>query len=283
MIKPASQVAYVTNSQSDSISVMRINTLMPELTVVTNTIENVGSIPVGLAFTPDGRKAYVVNGGGNRVRVIDTETETVDNTLIRVGDQPQEIAINSVGTRAYVTNFGDGTVSVIDMETNTELTRIIVGGNPNGIAVRPGDAEVYVVNLGNNTVSIIETSTNTVVHRLTRLEVDGSIGLLPQKVAFSPDGKRAFITNSLDFTVTIIDTETRDNLNTLFVGVESFNDVINEPDGIFISPDGLRLYVSLFGRNGQGRYLGVFSGTTNRIQAFTEVGDGPIGIAVGGS
>jgi YVTN family beta-propeller protein len=261
---------------------MEINTLMPELTVVTNTIENVGSIPVGLAFSPDGRKAYVVNGGENRVRVIDTETETVDDTLIRVGDQPQEIAINSAGTRAYVTNYGDGTVSVIDLETNTELTRIIVGGNPNGIAVRPGDAEVYVVNLGNNTVSIIETSTNSVVRRLTRLEVDGGIGLLPQKVAFSPDGKQAFITNSLDYTVTIIDTETREKLDTLFVGVGSSDDVINEPDGVFISPNGLRLYVSLFGRDGQGRYLIIFSANTKRIQAITEVGDGPIGIAVGG-
>jgi YVTN family beta-propeller protein len=257
----------------------------PEMTAVTNTIESVGSIPVGLAFTPDGTKAYVVNGGENRVRVIDTATETVDNTLIQVGSEPQEIAINAAGTRAYVTNFSDNTVSVIDLSTNTVIDTVTVGREPNGVAVRPDGAEVYVVNSDNeeNTVSIIETSTNTVAQTLTREVDEGNIGLQPQKVAFSPDGERAYITNSLDFTVTIIDTATRDSINSLFVGVESFNDVINEPNGLFISPNGRRLYVALFGRNGQGRFLGVFSTATNRIQAFTEIGDGPIGVAVGGS
>ena len=282
-VKPDSRVAYITNAQDDSISVMSLNTLLPELTVVTNTIDNVGSTPVGLAFTPDGRKAYVVAGDGNTVRVIDTATETPDGTVIEVGDSPLEIAINPAGTRAYVTNFSDGTVSVIDLGTNTVIDTVAVGNGPNGIAVRPDGAEVYVVNLEDDTVSIIDTSTNTVSKTLTRELEEGNIGLRPQKVVFSPDGTRAYISNSLDFTITIIDTATSNSINSLFVGVESFNDVINEPNGLFISPNGRRLYVTLFGRNGQGRFIGVFSTGTNRIQDFTEIGRGPIGVTVGGS
>ena len=283
VVKPASQVAYVTNAEDDSISVMSLNTSTPESTVVTNTIENVGDSPVGLAFTPDGTKAYVVNGYENTVRVIDTATETPDSTVIQVGSNPLEIAINAAGTYAYVTNFKDDTVSVIDLGTNTVIDTVTVGSRPNGIAVRPDGAEVYVVNLEDHTVSIIDTRTNEVSKTLTRKPEEGNIELRPQQVIFSPDGARAYISNSLDFTVTVIDTTTRNSINSLFVGVESFNDVINEPNGLFIALNGRRLYVALFGRNGQGRYLGVFSTATNRIQAFTEIGNGPISVTVGGS
>jgi YVTN family beta-propeller protein len=215
--------------------------------------------------------------------VIDTATETVDNTVIQVGREPLEIAINAAGTRAYVTNFSDNTVSVIDLGTNTVTETIEVGRGPNGLAVRPDGAEVYVANLEEGTVSIIDTSTNTVRQTLTRELEEGNIGLRPQKVIFSPDGTRAYVSNSLDFTVTIIDTATSNSINSLFVGVASFNDVINEPNGLFISPNGRRLYVTLFGRNGQGNFVGIFSTGTNRIQDFTEIGNGPIGVTVGGS
>ena len=282
-VKPASQVAYVTNAWDDSISVMSLNTLMPELTVVTNTIENVGDTPVGLAFTPDGTKAYVANGGEDTVGVIDTATETLDSPVIPVGSNPLEIAINAAGTYAYVTNFDDDTVSVIDLGTNTVTDTVTVGNGPNGIAVRPDGTEVYVVNLEDDTVSIIDTRTNEVSKTLTRKPEEGNIEIRPQQVIFSPDGARAYISNSLDFTVTVIDTATRNSINSLFVGAQSFNDVINEPNGLFISLNGRRLYVALFGRNGQGRYLGVFSTATNRIQAFTEIGNGPISVTVGGS
>ena len=267
--------AYVTNALSNSISIIDIASNQ-----VTATIENVGDIPSGLAFVPDGSKLYVVTGGSNSVSVIDPAAMRVVST-IPVGAEPAEIAINEAGTRAYVTNFGGNTVSVINLDTDTVIATIPVDREPNGIAVRPGDAQVYVVNFRENTVSIIDTSTNQVTRTLTRESDEGGIGLLPQKVIFSADGQRAFISNSLDFTVSILDAETGDSLEDLFVGVEAFNTVLNQPNGMAITPNTLRLYVTLFGRNGQGRFIGVFSTQTNRIQAFTEVGDGPIGI-VGG-
>ena len=164
----------------------------------------------------------------------------------------------AAGTRAYVTNFGDRTISVIDLVRHTLLTTVDVGKGPNGIAVRPHAAEVYVVNLEDSSVSIIDTNTNRVVGTLTGEEDEGRIGLLPQKVAFSPDGQKAFITNSLDSTVSIIDTAARTNLDTPVVGRYRYRSVYDEPNGIFIPPNGLRFYVSLFGRSGQGRISRAF-------------------------
>lgn len=279
VLSPDRRRAYVANAQSKSISIIDTATNQ-----VTETIENVGDIPSGLALSSDGSRLYVVTGGDNSVRVINTAANTADmmvDSTIGVGSAPAEIALNGTDTQAYVTNFGGNTVSVINLGTDTVIDTIPVGQGPNGIAVRPGDAQVYVVNSGDDTVSIIDTSTNTVSRTLTRESDEGSIGLGPQKVIFSADGQRAFISNSLDFTVSILDAETGDAIEDLFVGVEAFNSVLNEPNGLAITPNALRLYVALFGRNGQGRFVGVFSTRTNRIQAFTEVGNGPFGIAGG--
>ncbi len=273
-VSPTNAVAYVTNANSASVSVIDLTTR-----TVIDAID-VGDTPVGVGFAPDGRYAYVVNAGYGRVSVINTALRTVETT-IAVGHEPQEIAINSAGTRAYVTNYGDGTVSVLDLVAHRPLTTIAVGNEPNGIAVRPHAAEVYVVNRGDNSVSIISTNTGSVVETLTREADEGRIGLLPQKVAFSPDGHKAFITNALDYTVSIIDAATRSSLDKLPVTRRGYRSVYDEPNGIVISPNGLRFYVSLFGRSGQGSYLGVYGVLNHRFEASVEVGDGPIALAGG--
>ena len=71
------------------------------------TLEVIKTIPVGgspsrVALTPDGGRAYVLNGGGDSVSVISTVTNTV-TTTIPVGDLPDSVAISPDGTRAYVT------------------------------------------------------------------------------------------------------------------------------------------------------------------------------------
>jgi YVTN family beta-propeller protein len=56
----------------------------------TNTViatTPVGSFPVGVSVTPDGRKVYVANSGDNNVSVIDTARNTV-TTTIPVGGSP---------------------------------------------------------------------------------------------------------------------------------------------------------------------------------------------------
>ena len=286
-VSPTQTLAYVTNFGDGTVSVLDLT----DLTALTDPASDlptidVGHEPVGLAFRPDGQYAYVVNAGQNRVSVINTDSQTVE-THIRVGSEPQEIAINAAGTRAYVTNSGDGTVSVIDLVTNEQLTTVAVGEEPNGVAVRPGDREVYVVNSeqDDNTVSIIDTRTNRVVATLTREEDEGRIGLVPQKVTFSPNGRRAFVTNSLDDTVSIIDAATRANLDTPYVRRYRYRTVYDQPNGILVTPNGLRFYVSLFGRSGQGDYLAIFSVKNDHPQygliGFVEVGEGPIGLAGG--
>jgi YVTN family beta-propeller protein len=72
----------------------------------------VGNGPSSVAFSPNGKKAYVANYGAGTVSVINVSTGTVSRR-IRVGFSPVSVAFSPNGKKAYVANAGDVTVSVI--------------------------------------------------------------------------------------------------------------------------------------------------------------------------
>jgi YVTN family beta-propeller protein len=162
----------------------------------------VGTTPFGIAITPDGAFAYVINRSINTVSVIDTSNNTVASTL-NLGFQstPIGVAITPDGAFAYVTNGGNNTVSVIDTSNNMVVASVPVGEGPQDLSITPDGAFAYVANNVDHTVSVINTTTNTNVATIP-------VGNGPIGVALTPDGALAYVTNSQDDTVTVIDTAT---------------------------------------------------------------------------
>ena len=74
----------------------------------------VGAAPSAVAITPDGKTAYVTNGGDDSVTPVDVATNAAGAAIADVGDDPQAIAITPDGRTAYVVNAGAGTVTPID-------------------------------------------------------------------------------------------------------------------------------------------------------------------------
>jgi YVTN family beta-propeller protein len=105
------------------------------------------------------QNAYITNGEGSSVSVINTSTNMVIATI--PVDVPVGVVVSPDG-KAYVTNLGNNTVSVIDMATNMVTATISVASGPVGVAVTPDGSKVYVANYGANTVSVIDTATNMV-------------------------------------------------------------------------------------------------------------------------
>ena len=214
----------------------------------------VGNYPNGVAFSPDGTKAYVTNRGGHSVSVIDTNTHTLNALKPTVtgyeGFQPAGVAFSLDGTKAYVANnclCSLGTkkgVSVIDTADNSFVELITVGDKPSGVAISPDGTKAYVTNSGDRTVSVIDTANNTVT------PISVGIGDIPHTVAFSPDGTMAYVTNSGDktvdgfsFTISIIDTSNNAvNVAPAIVRITGLGD---RPRGVAFSPDGTRAYVAI--------------------------------------
>lgn len=118
----------MVNSGDNNVSVIDTAT-----NTVTATV-NVGIQPKGVAFDPNGTKAYVTNsaysdgypGSTGTVSIIDTATNNVTAT-VNVGMYPYGIAVTSDGTKVYVVDTNYNTVSVIDTATNNVTTNVTVG------------------------------------------------------------------------------------------------------------------------------------------------------------
>jgi YVTN family beta-propeller protein len=116
-----------------------------------NRNRRVATVPVqtepnGVAFLPDGSKAYVANTVSGTVSVIKTNIRNgaISRPVkhIAVGTEPYGLALTPNGHKLYVTNARSNSVSVIDTLTDNVITTIQnVGPEPRGIAItNNGDA-----------------------------------------------------------------------------------------------------------------------------------------------
>lgn len=260
-ISPDGTTAYVTNTGDDTMSIINTADKAVNMTIP------VGKGPQSVAVTPDGTKVYIVSGKDNTVVVLDAATKQVLKN-VNVGKEPQAIALTPDGTFAYVTNYADNTVSVIDTSSNTTLPPITdnIGRGPNGIAVSPDGKQAYVVNFDGDSISIIDTATKAVPDKPIVL------GLSPVRVAFAPDGALAYISSVLDFSLITFDTVKKEKSTDIQIGTE--------PDGVTVATKGKRVYVAVFGRNGNANLVDVISTITNSRVATIEVGEGPFAVAL---
>jgi YVTN family beta-propeller protein len=75
----------------------------------------------------------------------------------------------------------------------------------------------------------------TVIDTITNDANDIDTGDLPRGLQLSPDGKRAYMTNFGDRTLSVVDTITN--------AVATIVDVPGHPEAVAVSPDGERIYV----------------------------------------
>jgi YVTN family beta-propeller protein len=221
----------------------------------------VQSNPLGVAFTPDGTSAYVVNFDSNSVSVVDTASQTVVAT-VQVQSQPVGVAmaLTSNGTFAYVTNNGSNTVSVIAAGGSPTVVQTInVGAGPHWVAVTPNSSLAYVEN-ANNTVSVISVANNTVTATIT-------VGTNPNGAAFTPDSSFAYVANSGSNTVSVIDTATSTVVTTV--------NGLQGPAQVALTADGTFAYVTNIGANN----VSVIDTASNTITGTAGVGSAPIGVA----
>lgn len=139
--------------------------------------------PYHLAVSSDGRMAYVTSPGRGTVSLVDL---TAGKVVGRVGElaAPKFIVLAPDGRLGYVTE-GDG-VTVLDLATREKVGRIALGGEPEGAALSPDGRFLYVANPRTGMLSVIDAQT---------LEKRFDIPVGPaQQIAFSPDGRRAYVT-----------------------------------------------------------------------------------------
>jgi DNA-binding beta-propeller fold protein YncE len=147
-INPAGTVALVANTGADSVSIFAI---------AGRTLSSVGTValdprsrPVDVAFAGDGRAAYVVAQGANRlVRLaIDGQRVTRAGGDIALGAQPYSLALNRKTHMAYVTHLGGrvssaapgpkpGSVGIVDLRAGRMVGQVDTGVTPEHVGLSP--------------------------------------------------------------------------------------------------------------------------------------------------
>ena len=170
--------------------------LLPQ-PVRANTLINIGSIPYGIAITPNGEYVYVANSAGT-VSVINTTTNTVTATITGFANA-YDVAISPNGKYAYVTG-GQG-LAVVNTTTNTVIKNITLQ-NDNAVknlAVTPDGNYVYVADGGY--LCVVTTATNT----MTQVYSFADVNFGPVNIAITPDGAYVYVTGG-DSYVAVIST-----------------------------------------------------------------------------
>ena len=129
-LTPDGAMLWVNFPQSSSLYI--VDTLSM---TVAGTVDAGGTADTGLAFSPNGTRAYVSVTGGS-VTVFDTAT-LKRVASIKVADQPTNIVVTKDGSTAYVNSFSSSNpmMSVIDTASNTVIATIPQTGPAMGLAI----------------------------------------------------------------------------------------------------------------------------------------------------
>jgi YVTN family beta-propeller protein len=145
--------------------------------------------PACIAFSPDGRFAYVTQHTADSLGVIDTSAGKLVGQ-IPVGRGPWGVVASPDGKTVFTANQSDHTVSVVDVSRRKAISTIKCGYEPTGLAISPDGKTLYAANYISNDVSVIDPAGRK---EITRIKT----GRAPMYLALTPDGKKLLVNNSL--------------------------------------------------------------------------------------
>ncbi len=183
----------------------------------------------GLAVNPVTNTIYASDADNQQYIVIDGKTNTVV-TQVPVFTQPSEIAVNPKTNRIYVGGGGfPGMVIVYDGASNAELARITENSSVQGVATNFILDRAYagvVDSQAPNVLAVLDGATNQQIAEVPT-------GQFCNGVDVNLANSKIYVANSDDATMTIIDGNTNQVLQTLPVpAVFAANVGVNSATGL---------------------------------------------------
>jgi len=164
---------YVVNQNSNSVSVLRIDTVAKKCVQITNL--NVEWRPVALSVDYKRGKVYVANYDSDKLSVIDILktvkgiTSDAVSTMNNVGFSITGVIADPDFDRLYLLKERPGEVVIVRPFTDNLDTlktvappvmgMITVGSSPRSFVLDPDGRKLYVVNRGSDNISVIDKTT----------------------------------------------------------------------------------------------------------------------------
>jgi DNA-binding beta-propeller fold protein YncE len=180
-MNPAGTLALVAAPKDDAVSVYSVTG--KKLAPLGKVQMETGAGPTDVAFHPDGRRAYVVERGGNRIAILDVTGNEVayHGKSFVTGAAPYGMTITPDGKYAVNTNLGGalpaaaapgtshaGTITLVDLARNTVVDSAVVGETPEHVVLSP-DGKFVEVTVGNGASVPVNSPSFQSVHGLMRV------------------------------------------------------------------------------------------------------------------
>ena len=231
--------------------------------------------PHGLAFV--GGKTWFTAEGAKAIGSYDPATKQIDWILGTGQNRTHMIWVSDDVKLIFTTNVSSGTVSIIEKSAaqgpaSSPRPMAIPGGDWNETVVRVGDGsegfdvspdgrEIWVANAHDGSISIIAMPGKTVAQTLDA----GLRGA--NRLKFTPDGKRVFVSSLGGPDVAVFDVASRKEIKRITVG--------HGAAGIVMQPDGSRVFVACSPDN----YVAVIDLKSLEVTGRIDVGPEPDGLA----
>ncbi len=188
-------------------------------------------VPCGLAIDNAGEKLYAANLWSSRISCVDLKTKSVCDAVLDTNAEtipltPQEG--DDLDTRAATKRAWAAELARF---SNTS------GAFPYACVLDPKRHRLYVSLWGAAAVAVLDTRTNLMIARW-------ETGQHPCEMVLSRDGKRLFVANANENTVSEIDTITGRTIETLWATLFPDSPRGTTPNSLALSPDEKTLFVA---------------------------------------
>jgi DNA-binding beta-propeller fold protein YncE len=262
---------YIVGSDTDSVYQYSLSTAWDVSTasyVQGFSVATEEVSPNGLFFKPDGTKMYVIGQSGDDVNEYDLSTawdistaSYLQNFSVSAKEtQPSDVFFSSDGTKFYITGTSSDSVHEYSMSTAWDVSTASFSdtfnpalGNassPQGLAFKADGTVMYLFEAGYDNVMAYDLSTawdlTTVsfTYPTTDFYTVAAQDDQPSSLAFKGDGTRMYILGNRGDDVNEYSLSSAWNVHTASY-VQSFSVNAQEatPNGLFMKPDGTKMYI----------------------------------------
>ena len=264
MFNPRSNLTYVSNPDTNTISTIGIKALEEQNSCNINPMRSVqvGINPINVKVDSIHGRAYVLNRISNNISIINTTSKdpSVNYTEIpSYGARISAIGVDDNKNRLFIANGKNDTISVIDGNTLKPIGNSTqVGSSPVALAVDNNSHRLYVVNNGDDTVSVINgPSLLPIGDRIP-------VGSSPVALAVDNNSHRLYVVNNGDDTVSVINSTSLQPIGNTIQVAES-------PTAIAIDPTTRTVFVANSGDNS----VSIIDGAALKTSRPIPVGSSP--------